>query len=119
MINYTEEQINFFGEELRRKTFIGEGLGCYANFEIHSDYIEIISSHIKAMYLHYFFDLYYLSFNLHDVEEYLKELKIYANYSTNTIVAYHWDGDGTLLFMTPHYNIINTDCKKINNWSLI
>lgn len=119
MNQYTEEQINFFGEELRRKSFTGEGLGCYANFDVHSDYVEIIDVNTKSMYLHYFFDIYYLSFNLHDIETFTKELKVYINYVTNVIMVYHWDGDGSLLYITPHYTILNFDCKKINNWKNI
>lgn len=116
---YSEEDINFSGEELRRKAFIGEGLGCYANFEINSDYVEVLDLKIKSIYLHYFFDLYYLSFNLSDVELYLKDIKVYINSISNTVMVYYWDGDGSLLFMTPHYTILNSDCKKINDWRIV
>lgn len=119
MLKYTEDDINFFGEELRRKAFIGEGLGCYANFEVNPDYVEVLDLKIKAIYLHYFFDLYYLSFNLSDTEIYLKDIRVYINNSSNTVMVYHWDGDGSLLFMTPHYTILNPDCKKINDWRIV
>jgi hypothetical protein len=112
----SEDKINFYGEELRRKSFVGEGLGCYANFEIHNDYIEVANDFAKSMYLPYFLDMYYLSLNIQEIFDCLQLVKLYINYGSNTVMAYYWDGDGSLLFITPHYAIINRDCKKINNW---
>jgi len=112
----SQEEINFYGEELRNKAFTGEGLGCYQNFNINPDYEEILNSDIKLMYFHYFFNTYDLIFNKEDISEYLKELKFFFNLKTNVLMAYHWDGDGTLLFETPHYLLINYDCKKNYTW---
>ena len=112
----TQDNINFFGEQLRNTSFIGEGIGCYNNFDVNPNYEEIMNSDIKLMYFHYFFDTYSLIFSKMDIPEYLKELKLFLNFTTNVIMGYHWDGDGTLFFQTPHYKIINTDCKIINNW---
>ena len=110
------ENINFFGEELRRKAFTGEGLGCYRNFEISPNYEEIINSDIKLMFFHYFFNPYDLLFDRKEIDIKLNELKVFFNLKTNTLMAYHWDGDGTLLFETPYYILRNSDCKKNYTW---
>lgn len=119
MYSYTEDQINFFGEELRRKSFVGEGLGCYANFEVNSHYNRIEEERLKAVFLHYFLDDFDLVFDTLSFNQIVKDIQLYVNYTLNIIMAYYWDGDGALLFITPHYRLYNNDCKQINNWRIL
>jgi hypothetical protein len=44
------------------------------------------------------------------------QIDAYKHRSLPLGVAWHWDGDGTLLFRTPDGILFNGDCKKSYEW---
>lgn len=44
---------------------------------------------------------------------------LYINSNLNAVVAWHWDGDGTLYIKADNIAVINTDCKKDHGWKFI
>lgn len=99
-------EANAFGEALRQYCFVpdeyGGTYGCYETFKLRSEFKPVTNAK---------------DFNL--------MLEILGNVDgdpidcfTNgtVIVAWHWDGDGTLVFKEGDKVAVNTDCKKDYVW---
>jgi hypothetical protein len=91
------EDVNLLGESLRDLFFGTEkGKGCYHNFEVQPN----VKSLGYARVMPESDELY----------------KIY--HYENIKMMYHWDGDGTLIFVLENgKTLVNTDCKKEHIWN--
>lgn len=105
------------GELLREMTFVGEGYGCYVNFDVRRDAAPLPHATAKRILIG------------DDPED-------WADYPDDTFSGYvyvfdgliveaywYWDGDGTLVFRLrsgalsePIRTIGNGDCKKSYGW---
>lgn len=95
-----------FGEFFRNYFFTkGKGFGCYANFEVEPFMMETALSPQK-------------------VREHFGEIDSKPYYfvqrdNLSIWMAYHWDGDGTLVVSDGERICINNDCKKSYGWEFI
>lgn len=104
------ENPNALGELFRDITFVKnnkDDYGCYSTFDVHKEFKEINDK----KQINQIKELMGLEHDDH--------LTIYFNSDLNLIVAWHWDGDGTLLFQHKEITIINTDCKKGYTWEFL
>jgi hypothetical protein len=118
--------INTIGEKLRNFSFIPEGendRGCYSTFNVNSDFEKINEKDKK-----YHKAISIIAFNKiidykdldNEEKEYYNDIKnynqIYYNNKEKILMAYYWDGDGTLIFKRKNKIFINSDCKKDYKW---
>ena len=102
---------NILGELCRELTFLtmnqGE-LGCYSTFVMRPGFSKIEDRD----------DLIHLSqiLSVHNIEE----VSAFYHASLKMVVAWAWDGDGTLFFEIEEddslIGVINIDCKKNHGW---
>ena len=109
---------NSVGEVLRAITFIGNGYGCYENFEVRPDATpwsaERLEAFIKKVFPYHLDDL-----------DFLKGAASGYTFQEGSLrvdVFWYWDGDGTLYFRVEEdgatfRELINTDCKHDNEWA--
>lgn len=90
-----ERNPNEIGEILRSEFFTDaekDGFGCYENFNLQPLVKEL-------------------------PDEIMDEDKWTCATHLNIKMMYHWDGDGTLIFVFADGScLVNTDCKKDYNW---
>lgn len=112
------------GEALRTFTFVGDGYGCYENFDVRPDATPLSEEQLKTL----------LAATTPrsrgwSEEEWIAEKQTYSRcegYSFKegnlTIEAFwFWDGDGTLYFRVKEGDtiireIVNRDCKNDHEW---
>lgn len=119
------------GELLRSVTFVGEGLGCYSNFDVRDDAVEWPEERRRT-----FYDVAHNSAGFVDPDEpewdearqaeLELEVKGGQSYSFkidgfDIDVTWYWDGDGVLAYAIwegPELvrTLLNSDCKKSNYW---
>lgn len=99
------------GEFLRSLTFVSKGpldLGCYSSFELQEGFVKIEDPK----------DLENIS---HELMAPASEISAYLHPQMSLVVAWYWDGDGSLLFEVQEGStsivVINQDCKKKHGWS--
>jgi len=117
----THPNWNFIGEWLRQITFVGEGYGCYDNFEPRKDATDWNADKRRS----FITDLDLVCNEL--VEEAVRESHGYTYQlgSVQVEVFWWWDGDGDLVFRITgdekqgSFAIRNTDCKKAYDWERI
>jgi len=111
-LNINTKTINpcALGEILRELTFTSQGYGCYENFIVREEFVEI-SNYEGANLLDY--DCAQEAIDS-DIAEHARA---YSNGTWN--VAWYWDGDGSLVFWNDEFAIINEDCKKDYTWKSI
>lgn len=104
---------NDLGEIMRAFLFKGGmGLGCYETFEVREGWME-------RLFDEFAFGMVAERNSGPNQED---DADIFLNGSHFTHIdypidaAWYWDGDGTLSFLVDRRAIINTDCKKRNNW---
>lgn len=103
------EHPDILGETLRSLCFVGEGLGCYSQFNVNSGLMPVlkptneVETAIFDMQKSQMGDFGSVSCYYHT------EFEIY--------MFYWWDGDGTLGFVIDNRWLVNTDCKKTHGWS--
>lgn len=102
---------NIFGELLRNWAFVGEGLGCYANFELRDGFVEIDPNSPQGKAL-----ISGLQYVEDEEEDYSPDVYLYHHPDYDVYVAWYWDGDGTLLIGYKENWALNTDCKKSDEW---
>ena len=110
------EDPNVLGEALLKYSFVGEGRGCYNNFELRPSF-RLFSSGKNG-----FADHFLGEGDLYDTYEYSQEIDRISSYLDAEIelaVAWLWDGDGHLIFQLGEVMLENTDIKKSNNWRFI
>lgn len=101
--NY-EEDPNTVGERFRLHCFLEE-TGCYSCFDLHNGFRpSVITPSVIDDYFSYL-----------DAEE-INGLQCF--YDGRIWVAWHWDGDGDLLFYDEEDGVcvVNSDCKKDYVW---
>ena len=82
--------------------------GCYSTFEVHTSFglsndPKLISQLIEVF----------------DIEEEEKN-KIHLYISQDLLVAWYWDGDGSLFIQdNKGHAVLNDDCKKSSGWQYI
>ena len=113
-----EEDPNIVGEIFREYTFVGEGLGCYSNFDVKDSFMEQDHAFLD-MEVHRRIGGLILDESEEALIEYLVRVTIYQDSDTGLIVAWHWDGDGTLYFREGDVEVINTDCKNAYTWEFL
>lgn len=109
------------GEHLRRITFVGEGFGCYMNFDIRPHGPLHKRDAIRLLGWDPDEEWDGLGYNW-DVEEPVGGC-FYHPYTPDVLVsfAYLWDGDGRLVFRIWDRSgcvrtVENSDCKKDCDW---
>jgi hypothetical protein len=119
---------NTFGEVLRELCFAKE-YGCYSCFDLVEGFRKVEDgSNIQSKL--------WMALECHPLQQqdaedredeqsykdwvtYLFEdtrdrAKLFTNGSVH--IGWHWDGDGTLVFIEGDKCAVNTDCKKSNRW---
>jgi len=104
------------GEALREITFVGEGIGCYENFDVRPDATQWTPEKIRSFVEQ--------EFNHLDGVDFV--VKVAEGYTFNEgdliiDVFWYWDGDGILEFCVKKGQevlraVINTDCKTDYCW---
>ncbi len=108
VINTTElTDANKFGEILRENLFTQNGFGCYQNFDLIDDF----GSYYKGNSLYDSIHKKYFAYLDDDNPVVYVSIK-----NKKVFVAWHWDGDGTLIVSDGQRAAINTDCKKSDRW---
>ena len=104
--------IEELGEFLRKQTFVGDGMGCYSTFELREYKIGDSISTFKEKKP---------TKKILDAMGFVgkPEGRVYCYDWEGFVVAWYWDGDGTLLFAFDGRMIVNTDCKKTYGWKEI
>lgn len=125
----TEKDPNKFGEALRDYCFIGNCMqtGCYSTFDLIKGFEEVKSGYIYEEVFQEIAPEFKDSLKVYIYE--LKEEECYMEYYDGEniirtkfeepfiiILAYYWDGDGTLYFRWNNRSVINFDCKKDYVW---
>lgn len=101
------ESSDQFGELLRDYCFVsdqyGGMTGCYSTFSLRPEFKEVPATSIDYKYM-----------------ARLIQNEAIACFSNGTIlIAWYWDGDGTLVFKEGKRVAINTDCKKDYTWEWV
>jgi len=133
------ETANFLGEQYRQKSFIpdkyGNDFGCYSTFDTEKSFKQInistknkkhfknikkminiiVYNNTKDMLLKYPEDI---DNNVQYIKEAIAYDRFYYSKKLDLYLAWHWDGDGTLIFIDKNNKIVvNTDCKKDYYWN--
>lgn len=119
------ENPDSYGEMLRSNFFVGEGFGCYSTFELRPEFriVDKESPLGKTALRCLFSDFYWYSEP--ESLEYKTEVSRAHIFATqNHVVAWWWDGDGTLVVGDINAGsisraAINDDCKKDRYWKFI
>ena len=108
-----------FGETLREYVFVqdkyGGDFGCYSTFDVRPEFqLKECPPRIAEL-------LMGASSDWHPFHEWEKDRKKRCVYRTNgeIVVAWYWDGDGTLYFKEGDREAINNDCKKGYGWEWV
>jgi hypothetical protein len=114
------KNVNTLGEVLRSYCFMrdehGGDYGCYSTFALRPDFVKVTPESERGQALLKTFCKTYGS-----PEEIREELGAEPNLWSNGEIdlAWHWDGDGTLLFTVDGVSVINHDCKKDHDWAFV
>lgn len=121
---------NIIGEFLRNSLFVGEGRGCYQNFEVRVDATRMSRYDIILFLQNELAEFWAQSDDLVGWGEYRDKI-VYelpssgVTWSQDGFIIHAfwcWDGDGTLVFKVEKENgdpvclIENTDCKNDYEW---
>ncbi len=111
------------GEVLRNWAFVGDGYGCYSNFDIRIEFQpkEVGYREFK-MLMGRDYEMILSDWGGETDEELRQEIRWFVH-PNGIEMGYYWDGDGTLLFYIPELvkdefdgTVVNMDCKKNNGW---
>lgn len=107
---------NELGELMRNALFERSlGLGCYKHFDVREGWMQ-------RLFDEFAFGMVAERNSGIDGADREDDAHIFQNGMHFTHIdkpidaAWYWDGDGTLTFLVDRRAIINTDCKKTNNW---
>lgn len=78
-------------------------LGCYSVFETKKEWKKVPASK----------DLFPILLELLGADS---VTEFYKHETENIYMSWHWEGDGTLLFLIDDMVLVNSDCKKQQNW---
>ena len=111
---------NGLGEVLRAITFVGDGYGCYENFDVRPDAIlwpaEQIRAFVGKIFPNHADGIDFVASRAHGYT--------FQEESVTVDVFWYWDGDGTLYFRARQEDdvvgeIINSDCKCDYDWEFL
>ena len=129
----TEQDANKFGEALRGFCFEGncEKVGCYSTFEvinvlkevkegkIYEEAVKILDTEYKESIHVYHLNVEekdcWIAYN--DPDDNPERMRVREPFEI--VLAWYWDGDGSLLFRFNNRIVINTDCKCDYTWKWI
>ena len=105
------------GELLREYCFIGQGFGCYDNFDLRPEFVKCEPSNlIKELCVGYNLENLDMTWG-ESSEGYLNDIeRIHCYLNGGLIVAWLCDGDTTLVFQEGDRVIFNGDAKKSYGW---
>lgn len=110
---------NVMGELLRAFTFVGDGYGCYENFQVRSDATELT----RIDRINYWSEIYEYSDETASEAADLGKAYMFKVGGLRIECFWFWDGDGFLSFtVDDHGNVktvFNDDCKKPHNWTTL
>ena len=112
------EEPNALGEALLKYSFVGEGRGCYSNFTLRDSFKKYDKG--KLTFANFLVGVW--PDDLLECAEYkagVEEISCFKDEDTGLIVAWLWDGDGSLAFLIDEKKKIfleNSDIKKSYNW---
>ena len=106
---------NVLGEVLLDYTFVGEGRGCYSNFDLRPSFRLYTAG--KDMFCKELLGFSDCPDGFYDED--IENIKSYIDPEIDLAVIYHWDGDGHLIFKLGDIIIENDDIKKSHNWRFI
>ena len=105
---------DIIGELFREWAFV-EPFGCYSCFDLIEGFEEDLSDKkyraIEVLQDGSECEVY--------CQEVIERASVYYNKEYNVVVAWHWNGDGTLYFKHGETEIVNTDCKKDYTWEFV
>lgn len=120
------------GETLRGMTFVGEGFGCYENFEVRQDAIPWSEEERRSFIRENLVMLDPNEKNIEFISEVVDEREItfmaaageaytFTEGGLTVDVFWYWDGDGTLAFRVRNGEevvgfVVSDDCKKDHKW---
>jgi hypothetical protein len=115
------------GELLRGDCFLvnEQQFGCCSCFDVTEDFVCIENSSQKRAFLEFVWvDCCYDPGDNIDPrglidEDDISSLKLYYSKKRGLILAWYWDGDGTLWFVGKDFTIENDDCKKSHGWGVL
>lgn len=113
------EDANDFGEALREYCFLpsnGGIYGCYSTFKLRPEFKKFNPTEdiLSILLGHNYRGNEYYSGN--EVVK-IEQNSCFSN--GNVIVAWYWDGDGTLYFREGKKAAFNNDCKKDYCWEWV
>jgi len=114
ILRYAIKNPDVMGEMYRDLTFDQDAngeLGCYTTFELRDGWEKVESTlclYYRTLLCGCWAKTLFCESNIH----------AYKNPKYNVLVAWIWDGDGSLLFSDNNLDkiYINTDCKKTYDW---
>jgi hypothetical protein len=113
--NHVFEDANILGEILLSYTFVGEGRGCYSNFNLRPSF-RLYTTGIDM----FCDELLGFSDSPDGLKTlFTKNIKSYIDPEMDLAAIWHWDGDGHLIFKLGDITIGNDDIKKSYNWKFI
>lgn len=124
-IEAIKESPDALGEILRRWAFVGEGFGCYSNFDIRPEFERVHTSYLEfsKMMGRPYSPPDSHSYGWGDTDDEMMERMEWFKHPNGIEMGWYWDGDGTLCFYVPelkddYYDgtVYNTDCKKSSGW---
>lgn len=128
MFNRSKKDPNILGELLRGECFVpdqyGNDYGCYSTFDLTEDFKPVLPDTDKGRAI---LDVLikadsYLYYEKGDYSTYLQDVPGITFFSNGAIdIAWYWDGDGTLLFISHELQkaVVNSDCKKDYCWRFV
>lgn len=115
MVSQLMQNPNFLGELLLEYSFVGEGRGCYSNFELRQTF-EPCSWGVEQVKD----DLLGFGYAEEDGEdEDVAKIKCFYDSKIDLMVAWFWSGDGHLIFKFDGTTLENTDIKKDYTWKFL
>lgn len=106
---------NLLGETLRHLAFEyhPDEVACYGHFNIKSNVSRVEISKLDPKIQEIISD----TLGLH-IDNEGKNFIVYKLYESDVLMAYFYDADGTLLFLSPSLKLllVNHDCKKNYGW---
>lgn len=120
-----KESPDAIGEILRKWAFVGNGLGCYSNFDVNPEFERVTHSFLEFLKImgRPYAPSKKDSYGWFDSDDEIMKRMEWYRHPNGIEMGYYWDGDGTLCFYVPelkddYYDgtITNTDCKKCYGW---
>lgn len=116
IFDHVIQDADSLGEILLKYTFIGEGRGCYSNFDLNPKF------RLWTQGKDQFSDNFLGEQMYYEEDEYLEETNRIQSYMDPELelgVIWYWCGDGSLIFKFGDILIENTDIKKSYGWRFL